>query len=113
MQSEAALGDGLAEEDRLRADMYGFLASLLRSEPSDDLLAQVGSLEGDDSPIGEACATLAKLAGCNPQVSADLFTLQQASVHSFRTPQIWFGWVVLHWRLTASARHCATAPVLH
>ena len=64
MKSEAAnLGADDGEEDRLRADMYGFLASLLRSEPSDELLAQVANLEGDDSPIGEACATLAKLAG--------------------------------------------------
>ena len=64
MNSEAAnLGADDGEEDRLRADMYGFLASLLRSEPSDELLAQVANLEGDDSPIGEACATLARLAG--------------------------------------------------
>ena len=50
------------EEDVLRADMYGFLASLLRSEPTDELLNLVSSLEGDKSPIGEACCTLANLA---------------------------------------------------
>ena len=64
MRSEAIeVGAKIADEDRLRADMYGFLASLLRAEPSDELLAQVAALKGDDSPIGEACATLSKLAG--------------------------------------------------
>ncbi len=53
---------GISEEDALRADMYGFLGSLLRVEPNDALLQQVQSLEGDDTPIGAACATLAKLA---------------------------------------------------
>lgn len=57
--------DGITvrEEDKLRSDMYGFLASLLRSEPTDELIDQVTQLSGDDTPIGEACATLSKLAG--------------------------------------------------
>ena len=68
MQSEAIeVGAKIAEEDRLRADMYGFLASLLRAEPPDELLAQVAALKGDDSPIGEACATLAKASGLHRQ----------------------------------------------
>ena len=52
----------IAEEDRLRADMYDFIASLLRTEPSDELIEQVGLLEGDKTPIGSACLTLAHLA---------------------------------------------------
>ncbi len=62
MSAETAIQTSVAEEDILRADMYGFLASLLRSEPSDELLDRVASLNGDDSPIGEACATMARLA---------------------------------------------------
>ena len=48
------------EEDALRADMYDFLASLLRKEPSDELIDKVSQLEGDT--IGSACLTLAHLA---------------------------------------------------
>jgi TorA maturation chaperone TorD len=62
MASTATANYDTSEEDALRADMYGFLAALLRSEPSDELIAKVASLNGDDSALGEACSTLAKLA---------------------------------------------------
>ena len=52
----------VSEEDVLRADMYDFLASLLRKEPSDELIEKVSQLEGDETPIGSACLTLAHLA---------------------------------------------------
>ena len=52
----------VCEEDALRADMYSFLASLLRTEPSDALIQEVSRLEGDGTPIGSACLTLAHLA---------------------------------------------------
>ena len=62
MASTATANYDTSEEDALRADMYGFLAALLRSEPSDELIAKVVCLSGDDSALGEACSTLAKLA---------------------------------------------------
>lgn len=52
----------VCEEDILRADMYGFLASLFRSEPTDSLIKEISVLEGDRTPIGSACLTLAHLA---------------------------------------------------
>ena len=52
----------VSEEDVLRADMYDFLASLLRTEPSDELIEEVAGLQGDRTPIGSACLTLAHLA---------------------------------------------------
>ena len=52
----------VCEEDVLRADMYSFLASLLRTEPSDSLIQEVSGLKGDGTPIGSACLTLAHLA---------------------------------------------------
>ena len=52
----------IAEEDSLRADMYDFIATLLRTEPSDELNAQVALLEGDKTTIGSACLTLSRLA---------------------------------------------------
>ena len=62
MASAATVNHDASEEDALRADMYGFLAALFRSEPSDELIAKVVCLNGDDSALGEACSTLAKLA---------------------------------------------------
>ena len=52
----------ISEEDSLRSDMYDFLASLLRSEPSDELIEKVAQLQGDGTAIGSACLTLAHLA---------------------------------------------------
>ncbi|MGC6453687.1 MAG: TorD/DmsD family molecular chaperone [Candidatus Puniceispirillaceae bacterium] len=55
------MGD-LLPEDSLRADMYDFLATLLRGEPGDDLLQTVVGLEGDGSAIGSGISVLATLA---------------------------------------------------
>ena len=52
----------IKEEEQLRADMYSFLASLLRAEPSADLVKQLTLLESDDTPIGKAIKILTKLA---------------------------------------------------
>ena len=62
MTNQAAVRAEMQEEDILRADMYGFLASLFRKEPSDELIASVAALEGDKTPIGNACSTIAHLA---------------------------------------------------
>ena len=62
MANAEALPIEIAEEDGLRADMYDFIASLLRTEPSDELISQVALLQGDKTPIGSACLTLAHLA---------------------------------------------------
>jgi TorA maturation chaperone TorD len=52
----------LAEEDRLRADLYNYLGLLL-ARPADELvLAQTADLTGDKSPLGEAIAGLARVA---------------------------------------------------
>lgn len=60
---EPAIDSGsVSEEDALRVDMYDFLASLLRKEASDDLIAKVAQLNGDETPIGRASAVLAHLA---------------------------------------------------
>ena len=62
MSGSAAVQNSISDEDILRADMYGFLAALFRKEPSDELISTVAALEGDQSPIGGACLTLAHLA---------------------------------------------------
>ncbi|MBY6160834.1 molecular chaperone TorD family protein [Mameliella alba] len=51
----------IAEEDRLRADLYNFLGLLLSGSPDEMLLAQTAGLSGDDTEMGQAIGTLAKL----------------------------------------------------
>ena len=65
-------------EDQLRADMYSFLASLLRKEPSAELVKQITILESDDSLIGKSIKTLSKLAS-----SLDLPTIRDEYVRIF------------------------------
>ena len=52
----------IPEEDRLRADLYDFLAALLSHPPSKEMLAQAAALQGDDSELGQAINTLARVA---------------------------------------------------
>lgn len=52
----------VAEEDRLRADLYNFLGVLLANPPDELLIAQTAGLSGDDSALGEAIAILSKVA---------------------------------------------------
>ena len=52
----------VSEEDQLRAQLYEFLATLLRVEPTDAVVKKVADLSGDDTPIGQASSTLAHLA---------------------------------------------------
>ncbi len=53
----------IPQEDKLRADLYDFLAALLAGPPSRGLLEQAARLTGDGSPLGQAIVTLATLAG--------------------------------------------------
>ena len=66
------------DEDQLRADMYSFLASLLRAEPTAELVDKLTVLESDDTPIGKSIKTLAKLAS-----SLDLPTIRDEYVRIF------------------------------
>tara|TARA_B100001564_G_scaffold278654_1_gene240730 strand:+ start:446 stop:853 length:408 start_codon:yes stop_codon:yes gene_type:complete len=76
--STAKTIDIIDNEDQLRADMYSFLASLLRAEPNADLVKQLTNLESDDSPIGKSIKTLSKLAS-----SLDLPTIRDEYVRIF------------------------------
>lgn len=57
-----AKDQAMTEEDRLRADLYGFLSALLAAPPSPGLLKQTAALTGDGSDLGQAITTLAKMA---------------------------------------------------
>ena len=52
----------LAEEDKLRADFYDYLAVLLSSPPSNALLEQTGALVGDKTDFGQRIRALARIA---------------------------------------------------
>lgn len=62
MTMTAAEAPKVAEEDRLRADLYNFLGVILSGPPDEMLLAQTASLTGDDGPLGQGISTLAKMA---------------------------------------------------
>lgn len=62
MTMTAAEAPKVAEEDRLRADLYNFLGVILSGPPDEMLLAQTASLTGDDGPLGQGITTLAKMA---------------------------------------------------
>ncbi len=57
-----ASDNALQEEDRLRADLYGFLGTLMAGPPSKDLLAKTAGLTGDDGDLGNAISAMARVA---------------------------------------------------
>ncbi len=61
--TEPATDIAIAEEDRLRADMYDFLGALLAAPPNGELLKKTRALSGDDSALGQAISALARVAG--------------------------------------------------
>lgn len=72
-----AAATSIAEEDRLRAELYQFIGGLLLRAPDQAALDQIAGLEGDDSPLGRAFADLAKQAASHSpdQANAEYQTL--------------------------------------
>jgi TorA maturation chaperone TorD len=60
--TEAAATVDIAEEDRLRADLYNFVGLMLAGPPDDMLLEQCAGLTGDTSTLGDAINGLARVA---------------------------------------------------
>lgn len=58
-------------EDQARADLYDFLGVLLAGPAGRDLLEQVASLKGDDTPLGQALNVLAKIASVTTPETAE------------------------------------------
>ncbi|MEM9785682.1 MAG: molecular chaperone TorD family protein [Pseudomonadota bacterium] len=54
--------NAIAQEDRLRADLYNFLGLLLAGPPDEMVLAQTAGLTGDETPLGQAISQLASVA---------------------------------------------------
>ncbi len=60
--SAAAQSPALPEEDRLRADFYGLLGTLLARPPEAELLERIKALKGDETELGKAIGALSRLA---------------------------------------------------
>ncbi len=66
MQQQTAAPE-IAEEDRLRADLYDFLSALLARPPAQPLLDQTAKLNGDTTDLGQAISSLARVAAVSKQ----------------------------------------------
>ncbi len=60
--SQPGNGSAIDTIDQARGDQYRFLASLLSSAPTDELLRGIAGLSGDGSPLGQAISVLAATA---------------------------------------------------
>ncbi|QDG75919.1 molecular chaperone [Labrenzia sp. PHM005] len=58
-------------EDQARADLYNFLGVLLVSPADQELLRQIASLQGDDTPLGSALRILAKVSAVTTPETAE------------------------------------------
>ena len=71
MTAEALQGVEIAEEERLRADLYDFLAALLARPPDRALLDRSAALAGDDSELGRAVHALSRIASATTEKAAE------------------------------------------
>jgi len=62
INNNVAIENTINVEDKLRSDMYSFIANLIRTEPNIKLINSIKNLEGDDSPIGKSIKLLTKLS---------------------------------------------------
>ena len=60
-----------AEEDQLRADLYDYLGVLLSAPPSKALLKKTAALTGDETDLGSAITSLARVAASRGEKAAE------------------------------------------
>ncbi|WP_425044117.1 TorD/DmsD family molecular chaperone [Primorskyibacter sp. S87] len=61
----------ISEEDRLRADFYNFLGLVLAGPPDQILLDQMAGLGGDDTDLGKAIQSMARVAKVTKPAAAE------------------------------------------
>ncbi|WP_417725972.1 TorD/DmsD family molecular chaperone [Roseovarius sp.] len=71
IMDQATTAPEIAAEDRLRADLYDFLAAILARPPGQDLLTKTAGLSGDVTPMGEAVSSLARVAKVSKPVAVE------------------------------------------
>ena len=57
-------------EDMMRANLYGLLGNVLFRPPSKEILEDLKALSGDETDMGQAFNTLAKIAGSTDETTA-------------------------------------------
>ncbi|SLN40537.1 chaperone protein TorD [Roseovarius litorisediminis] len=63
LMSDQTTAPEVAEEDRLRADLYDYLGLVLSGPPDETLLKQTAALKGNETELGTAIAALSRIAG--------------------------------------------------
>ena len=61
----------IAEEDQLRGDLYDYLGVLLSAPPSKALLKKTAALTGDETDLGSAITSLARVAASRGEKAAE------------------------------------------
>ena len=69
--AEQSAAGQVAEEDRLRADLYNYLGTMLAGPPDQSLLSQTAGLSGDDGLLGQGVTALAKVAALTKPEAAE------------------------------------------
>jgi TorA maturation chaperone TorD len=64
-------GPAIVAEETLRAQQYSFLARLLAAAPSDEILADIARMKGDDTVLGQAYDALARTAAATTAADVD------------------------------------------
>ena len=60
----------IADEDRMRADLYNFLGLLLAAPPDSQILKRAGQLQGDATTLGQGIGALARVARVTSEPAA-------------------------------------------
>lgn len=65
-------GDGVGDEDVLRANLYDLLAALLANPPKRALIDRIAGLSGDETDLGRAVRALARVAKATTESAAEI-----------------------------------------
>lgn len=71
MTADNAQTVDISAEDRLRADFYNFLGLLLAGPPDQLLLDQMAGLSGDETDLGQAIQSMARVAKVTKPAAAE------------------------------------------
>ncbi|CUH48138.1 MULTISPECIES: TorD/DmsD family molecular chaperone [Ruegeria] len=71
MTASEAQQMNVSAEDRMRADFYNFLGLLLSAPPDQMLLDQVSGLTGDETDLGQAIQSMARVAKVTKPAAAE------------------------------------------
>jgi TorA maturation chaperone TorD len=71
IESQPGMGPAIEAMDQARGDQYRFIAALLSSAPSEQMLRGISGLSGDSTAFGQAITALAKAAARTSPAKAE------------------------------------------